>query len=65
MADKNKPLTQEFYTRPIEVGAWQGFKTFLWNSETSQFLGRTGSSWGEFSNFFYKSINLINYSVKR
>lgn len=52
MADKNKPLTQEFYTRPIEVGAWQGFKTFLWNGETSQFLGRTGSSWGEFSFFF-------------
>lgn len=47
MADKNK--MQEFYTRPKELGKWEGFKVFLWNSETSECLGRTGGSWGELS----------------
>lgn len=30
------------------------FKQFLWNSETSQCLGRTGSSWGECLEFYQK-----------
>lgn len=46
MADKNKQ--GDFYTRPVELGKWEGFKTFLWNGETSQFCGRTGSSWGKY-----------------
>lgn len=46
MADKAK---EEFYTRPAKVGNWAAFTTFLWNSETGQFLGRTFSSWGELS----------------
>jgi sodium/potassium-transporting ATPase subunit beta len=50
MADKNK--VGEFYTRPVELGKWEGFKQFMWNSETSQFLGRTGSSWAKIL-FFY------------
>lgn len=45
MADKNK--LGEFYTRPAKLGKWEGFKVFLWNSETSECLGRTGGSWGE------------------
>lgn len=45
MADKNK--VGEFYTRPKELGKWEGFKVFLWNSETSECLGRTGGSWGK------------------
>ena len=45
MADKNKQ--GEYYSRPKEVGKWEGFKQFLWNSETSECLGRTGGSWGE------------------
>lgn len=45
MADKNK--SGDFYNRPEKLGAWAGFKQFLWNSETSQFMGRTSSSWGK------------------
>lgn len=49
MADK-KPESQ-FYTRPPTLGAWESFRIFLWNSETNQFLGRTGGSWGKFQDF--------------
>lgn len=45
MADKK--AQEQFYSPPVKMGNWEGFKQFLWNSETSQFLGRTGSSWGE------------------
>ncbi|XP_066258505.1 sodium/potassium-transporting ATPase subunit beta-2-like [Euwallacea similis] len=43
MADK-KPEGQ-FYTRPPKLGKWESLRIFLWNSETKQFLGRTGGSW--------------------
>lgn len=50
MADKNKSggdfLTT--YKRPEKLGAWEGTKQFLWNGETSQFMGRTSGSWGKF-----------------
>jgi Sodium / potassium ATPase beta chain len=45
MADKNK--MHEYYSRPVELGKWDGFKQFLWNGETSECLGRTGGSWGK------------------
>lgn len=41
MADKNK--TGDFYSRPEKTTS----KNFIWNSETGQFLGRTGGSWGK------------------
>lgn len=47
MADKKVEGTQ-YYSRPVELGRWEGFKQFLWNGETSEVLGRTGSSWGKF-----------------
>jgi len=50
MADKNK--LGEFYTRPAKLGKWEGFKQFLWNSETSECLGRTGSSWAKILAFY-------------
>lgn len=45
MADKNKPA--DFFNRPDKLGAWSGFKQFLWNSESGQVMGRTGGSWGK------------------
>ncbi|CRK86547.1 CLUMA_CG000063, isoform A [Clunio marinus] len=56
MADKNK--SGDFYNRPEKLGAWAGLKQFIWNSDTSQFMGRTKDSWGKIL-FFY----LIFYSV--
>lgn len=50
MADKK--VGEQFYSPPPKLGKWEGFKVFLWNSETSQFLGRTGGSWAKIL-FFY------------
>lgn len=50
MADKK--VAEQYYAPPPKLGKWEGFKQFLWNSETSQCLGRTGSSWAKII-FFY------------
>lgn len=45
MEDKK---VEQYYSPPPKLGKWEGFRIFLWNSETGQFLGRTGASWGKF-----------------
>lgn len=45
MADKTKSGGDAYLNRPEKLGAWDGFKQFMWNSETKQFMGRTSGSW--------------------
>jgi hypothetical protein len=63
MADKSK--MEQYPTRPKEMGKWEGFKAFLWNSETSECLGRTGSSWGKCQKFVEKNKTFFNRILMR
>ncbi len=36
-----------------------GFMKFLYNSDTGEVLGRTGSSWGKYFNFLSQQINIV------
>ena len=35
----------QFAIKPDVKPGWEGFKEFIWNTDTSEFLGRTGISW--------------------
>lgn len=45
MADKK--VMEQYYTPPPKLSGWESFRQFLWNGETSEFLGRTAASWGK------------------
>lgn len=47
MADKKGVLVEQYYTPPPKLSGWESFRLFLWNGETSEFLGRTAASWGK------------------
>lgn len=63
MADKTK-VAEQYYAPPPDLGKWESFRIFLWNSETGQFLGRTGSSWGESVLFFFTIFSLARFGGK-
>lgn len=44
---KTREMREQYHLPPPEMTGWESFSTFLYNSETGQFLGRTGSSWGK------------------
>jgi sodium/potassium-transporting ATPase subunit beta len=41
-----------FAVAPPKRSGWANFKIFLWNGETSEFLGRSASSWGKTKHSF-------------
>ncbi|XP_043276521.1 sodium/potassium-transporting ATPase subunit beta-2-like [Venturia canescens] len=52
MDDKNKQVVEQYYSPPPKLGKWEGFSLFMWNSETGQFMGRTGASWAKILLFY-------------
>ena len=59
---------EQYYTPPPKLGKWEGFRVFVWNSETGQFLGRTGASWGKLSLWkyvFYTSERYFTFITLR
>ena len=47
----------QFAIKPEEKPGWEGVKEFIWNTETSEFLGRTASSWRKLQ-IVYLYLNL-------
>lgn len=40
--------SKEAYYNREKMGKWKRFRTFCYDGETGEILGRTGSSWGKF-----------------
>lgn len=55
---------------PPKRSGWESFKLFIWNGETSEFLGRSASSWGKLSSvlishFFFCLLRMVRSCTLR
>lgn len=56
-------IQHQYFRKPQQLTRKEAFKLFLYNPKTSEFFGRTGSSWGKEKEKNVTSI-LIDFNEK-
>ena len=53
MAEKKN---EDCFTSPVKRSGWESVRLFIWNGETSEFLGRSASSWGKSKHLLFLQL---------